>query len=73
MKAVLGCDSVLAFEGEMFGKPLDAAELIARWQRMRRRWAEFHTGHCLLLQDPTPERTSLSLTYVTTYVQFAPI
>ncbi len=31
---VLGCGSVLAFEGEVFGKPNDAAEAIARWQLM---------------------------------------
>ena len=48
IKAVLGCDSVLAFEGEVFGKPVDAAEAIARWQRMRGKWAELHTGHCLV-------------------------
>ncbi|WP_371638955.1 hypothetical protein [Synechococcus sp. UW179A] len=57
----------------MFGKPLDAAEAIARCPRMRRRWAEFHTRHCLLLQHPISERTSLSLTCVTTYVQLATI
>ena len=45
--AVLGCDSVLAFEGEVFGKPADAEEAIARWQRLRGAWAELHTGHCL--------------------------
>ena len=73
MTAVLGCDSVLAFEGEVFGKPMNASEAITRWQRMRGRWAELHTGHCLLLHDPTPERTSLSLTCVTTRVQFASI
>ena len=46
--AVLGCDSVLAFEGEVFGKPLNAAEAIARCQRMAGGWGELHTGHCLL-------------------------
>ena len=46
---ILGCDSVLAFEGEVFGKPADAAEAIARWQRMAGGWGELHTGHCLLL------------------------
>lgn len=46
--AVLGCDSLLAFEGEVFGKPADAAEAIGRWQRMAGGWAELHTGHCLL-------------------------
>jgi septum formation protein len=38
--AVLGCDSVLAFEGEVFGKPADAAEAIARWQRMAGGWEQ---------------------------------
>ena len=46
--AVLGCDSLLSFEGEVFGKPRDEAEAIARWQRMRGNWAELHTGHCLV-------------------------
>ena len=46
---LLGCDSVLCLDGETFGKPRDSAEAIARWQRMAGRWAELHTGHCLLL------------------------
>ena len=31
---VLGCDSLLVFEGEVFGKPADAEQAIARWRRM---------------------------------------
>lgn len=65
--AVLGCDSVLAFEGEVFGKPNDAAEAIARWQRMAGGWGELHTGHCLLAVGE--ER----LATITTRVQFAPL
>lgn len=42
--AVLGCDSVLAFEGEVFGKPIDAAEAIARWQRMAGGWGSCTPG-----------------------------
>ena len=34
ISAVLGCDSVLVFEGEIFGKPADAAEAVRRWRRM---------------------------------------
>ena len=75
IKAVLGCDSVLAFEGEVFGKPVDAAEAVARWQRMRGKWAELHTGHCLtppsfaLTRDGrVPE---MQCTCVTTRVLFA--
>ena len=65
--AVLGCDSVLAFEGEVFGKPADAEEAIARWRRMAGGWGELHTGHCLLSVAGELER----LTTVTTRVQFA--
>lgn len=46
--AVLGCDSVLVVEGEVFGKPADPAEAIERWRRMAGGWGDLHTGHCLL-------------------------
>jgi septum formation protein len=42
---VLGCDSVLAFEGEVFGKPANAEEAAKRWARMRGRSGVLHTGH----------------------------
>jgi septum formation protein len=42
---VLGCDSVLAFDGEVLGKPADAAEATKRWQAMRGRSGVLHTGH----------------------------
>jgi septum formation protein len=45
---VLGCDSLLAFDGEILGKPADDAEAIKRWQRMRNRVGVLHTGHCLI-------------------------
>lgn len=48
---VLGCDSVLEFQGEVYGKPGDASEAIKRWQRMRGDWGVLHTGHCLIKGD----------------------
>ncbi|MBW4522607.1 MAG: septum formation inhibitor Maf [Scytolyngbya sp. HA4215-MV1] len=51
---VMGCDSVLAIKGEIHGKPADAAEAVARWQRMRRQIGELYTGHALL--DVTHQR-----------------
>lgn len=45
---VLGCDSVLAFDGEILGKPADAADATKRWLRMRGRSGVLHTGHCLI-------------------------
>jgi septum formation protein len=45
---VIGCDSVLDFEGEVLGKPADSAEAVARWQRMRGKSGVLHTGHCVI-------------------------
>ncbi|HET6165476.1 MAG TPA: Maf family protein [Marmoricola sp.] len=45
---VIGCDSVLELDGEVFGKPADAAEAVARWRRMRGRSGILHTGHCVI-------------------------
>ena len=44
---VLGCDSVLELDGEVHGKPRDAAEATDRWRRMRGRSGTLHTGHWL--------------------------
>ncbi len=62
---VLGCDSLLVFEGEVFGKPADQAEASARWHRMAGGVGELLTGHCLLLDN------GLLLETVTTRVHFA--
>ena len=66
--AVLGCDSLLAFEGEAFGKPADAAEAIARWQRMAGGWGELHTGHSVIAVGAAPAER---LATITTRVRFA--
>ena len=44
---VLGCDSVLAFDGQIFGKPASAEEAAKRWTMMRGREGVLHTGHHL--------------------------
>jgi septum formation protein len=66
--AVLGCDSLLVFEGEVYGKPRDAEEARERWQRMAGHWGELHTGHCLVVADGP-----LLLETVTTRVHFAAV
>ncbi|NES20912.1 MAG: septum formation inhibitor Maf [Symploca sp. SIO3E6] len=45
---VLGCDSVLMVGGEIYGKPANPQEAIARWQQMRGTVGEIYTGHALL-------------------------
>ncbi len=52
---VLGCDSVLEIDGEVHGKPVDAAEAIGRWQRMRGRSGILHTGHWLVDLRPVED------------------
>jgi septum formation protein len=39
---------MLAFDGELLGKPVDAADAVLRWQRMRGRSGVLHTGHVLV-------------------------
>jgi septum formation protein len=45
---VLGCDSVLEFDGAIHGKPADAAEATDRWRAMRGRSGVLHSGHWLI-------------------------
>lgn len=45
---VLGCDSVLELDGRAYGKPVDAAEAVARWRAMRGRSGVLHSGHWLV-------------------------
>lgn len=64
---VLGCDSVLELDGETLGKPADAADAVARWQRMRGCRGVLHTGHCLI--DTTSRRDVAEV--ASTVVHFA--
>ena len=48
---VVGCDSVLALDGEVLGKPADADEARARWRSMRGRSGVLHSGHCVRRGD----------------------
>ena len=45
---VLGCDSVLEFDGTVHGKPVDAEDARNRWARMAGRSGTLHTGHCVV-------------------------
>lgn len=45
---VLGCDSVLEFDGAILGKPADADDARARWQAMRGKSGTLHTGHWIV-------------------------
>jgi septum formation protein len=75
--AVLGCDSLLVVDGEVFGKPADPAEARHRWRRMAGGTGELVTGHVLLRPAmPSDDREQVTLERkqaVTTRVHFAPL
>ncbi|MBW4613970.1 MAG: septum formation inhibitor Maf [Desmonostoc vinosum HA7617-LM4] len=62
---VMGCDSVLALNGEIYGKPADAFEAIARWQIMQGNFGDLYTGHALidLCQNRTLVRCQVTRVY----------
>ncbi|MEB3343050.1 nucleoside triphosphate pyrophosphatase [Okeania sp.] len=66
---ILGCDSVLVIEDEIYGKPANAKEAIARWQKMRGQVGKLYTGHALidLFQNKTIVLCRM------TKVHFAPV
>ncbi len=45
---VLGCDSLLEFDGRSLGKPRDPDDARARWREMRGRTGVLHTGHAFI-------------------------
>ena len=47
-RALLGCDSLFEFKGEIFGKPINKEQLISRWKRMSGQSGLLHTGHYLI-------------------------
>ena len=52
IKGVIGCDSIFEFEGEVFGKPVNAKEALERWRAMSGKEGVLHTGHAMLLPPP---------------------
>jgi len=50
-QALLSCDSLFEFEGEIFEKPINKEQLISRWKRMSGKSGLLHTGHCLIALD----------------------
>ena len=48
---ILGCDSVLEINGEVYGKPESAEVAFRRWQKMRGNVGILYTGHVLVDQS----------------------
>jgi septum formation protein len=61
---VIGCDSMLALDGHLVGKPRDAADAAARWRVMRGRSGSLVTGHCVIVPATQREATAAATTIV---------
>lgn len=72
---VVGCDSMLELDGEIFGKPADAETAVARWRTMRGRSGVLHTGHWVVdLREPEDGGTGGTLGATSsTVVHFAQV
>jgi len=66
---IIGCDSLLEFDGDVYGKPASAAQAVERWRRMRGAAGVLRTGHHVIARLGGAEH---SLTRVaSTTVHFA--
>jgi septum formation protein len=67
---VLGCDSMLLFDGKLAGKPADVGEARRRWNGMAGRTGELVTGHAVLrMEDGDIDRVAEG--HAVTTVRFA--
>lgn len=51
--ALIACDSLFEFKGEIFGKPRNKDQLIARWKMFSGEIGFIHTGHYLISIENT--------------------
>ena len=54
---IMGCDSVLAVNGEIHGKPADAEQARQRWQKMQGGFGDLYTGHAFIDNTQLCDRT----------------
>ena len=58
--ALLSCDSLFEFDGEIFEKPTNKEQLISRWQKMSGKTGVLYTGHCLIALNNSKEDVKLT-------------
>ena len=62
---IIGCDSVLAINSEIYGKPASSEEACQRWQKMQGNFGDLYTGHALidLFQNRTLVKCQVTRVY----------
>ncbi len=71
--AVLACDSLFEFEGDIYGKPKDEMEAIQRWKVLSGKTGLLHTGHCLIINNDFEEKPNQISKTITTKIDFEKI
>lgn len=61
---IMGCDSVLAVDGKIYGKPETLDVALSRWQRMRGNVGSLYTGHALIDQTQKKQIVRCGITKV---------
>lgn len=61
---ILGCDSLLVVNNEIYGKPDSPEDAITRWQKMRGKIGLLYTGHVLIDQTQQRELINCGITKV---------
>lgn len=61
---ILGCDSMMVMDGEVYGKPRDRDEAFSRWQKMRGNKGTIYTGHALFDQRKNQMVVRSGITHV---------
>ena len=62
---VIGCDSILAMDNQIYGKPNNVEVAISRWRLMQGNWGDLYTGHVLMdnLQKKTIIKCQITRVY----------
>ncbi|BAZ90763.1 maf protein [Raphidiopsis curvata NIES-932] len=62
---IMGCDSVLAMDNQIYGKPENVEVAICRWRLMQGNWGDLYTGHVLMdnLQKKTIIKCQITRVY----------
>lgn len=61
---VIGCDSMLEFDGTPYGKPSSEAEALAWLRSMRGRTGTLYTGHCVIDESTGAQASDVAGTTV---------
>jgi septum formation protein len=62
---VLGCDSMLHFDGTSLGKPITPDAAVAMWRRLAGNQGTLYTGHCLIDTRSGERLSEVAATHVT--------